>query len=52
MKNDAGEMSMSEEVKQKVRTVHYVRLLNIEFDCDIEHLSKTAARRPTHPNYY
>ena len=52
MKNDAGGMSMSEEVKQKARAEHYESLLNIEFDCDIEHLSKTDARRPTHPHYY
>ena len=39
VKNDAGEMSMSEEAKQKAWLEHYERLLNIEFDWDPEHLS-------------
>ena len=32
VKNDAGEMSMSEDSKQKAWLEHYQRLLNVEFD--------------------
>ena len=32
MTNDAGEMSMSEDTKQKAWLEHYQRLLNVEFD--------------------
>ena len=32
MKNDAGEMSMSEDSKQKACLEHYQRVLNVEFD--------------------
>ena len=32
VKNDAGEMSMSEDSKQKAWLEHYQRLANIEFD--------------------
>ena len=39
MKNDAGEMSMSEDSKQKAWLEHYQRLLNVEFDWDPDHLS-------------
>ena len=39
VKNDAGEMSMSEEAKQNARAEHYERLLNVEFDWDPDHLS-------------
>ena len=39
MKNDAGEMSMSEDSTQKTWLEHYQRLLNIEFDWDPDHLS-------------
>ena len=39
VKNDAGEMSMSEEAKQNAWAEHYERLLNIEFDWDPDHLS-------------
>ena len=35
VKNDAGEMSVSEDSRQK----HYQRLLNVEFDWDPDHLS-------------
>ena len=38
-RNDAGELSMSEEAKQKAYLDHYERLLNIEFEWDPEHLS-------------
>ena len=31
-KNDAGEMSMSEEAKQNAWAEHYEKLLNVEFD--------------------
>ena len=37
MKNDAGEMSMSENWKQKAWLEHYQRLFNVDFDPD--HLS-------------
>ena len=39
MKNDAGEMSKSEDSKQKAWLEHYQRLLNVEFDWDPDHLS-------------
>ena len=39
MKNDAGEMSVSEDSKQKAWLEHYQRLLNVEFDWDSDHLS-------------
>ena len=39
MKNDAGEMSMSEDTKQKAWLEHYQSLLNVEFDWDPDHLS-------------
>ena len=34
VKNDAGEMSMSEDLKQKAWLEHYQRLFNVEFDWD------------------
>ena len=34
VKNDTGEMSMSEEAKQNAWAEHYERLLNVEFDWD------------------
>ena len=34
MKNDAGEMSMSEKANQNTWDEHYERLLNVEFDWD------------------
>ena len=39
MKNDIGEMSMSDDSKQKAWLEHYQRLLNAEFDWDPNHLS-------------
>ena len=39
VKNDAGEMPMSEDSKQKAWLEHYQRLLNVEFDWDPDHLS-------------
>ena len=39
VKNDAGEMSMSEDSKQKDWLEHYQRLFNVEFDWDPDHLS-------------
>ena len=39
VKNDAGEMSMSEDPKQKAWLEHYQRLLNVELDWDPDHLS-------------
>ena len=39
VKNDAGEMSMREDSKQKAWLEHYQRLLNVEFDWDPDHLS-------------
>ena len=38
VKNDAGEMSMSEDSKQKALLEHYKRLLNVEFDWEPDHL--------------
>ena len=39
MKNDAGEMSLSKNSKQKALLEHYQRLLNDEFDWDTDYLS-------------
>ena len=39
MKNDAGEMSVSEDSKQTAWLKHYQRRLNVEFDWDPDHLS-------------
>ena len=39
VKNDAGEMSMSEDSKRKAWLEHYQRLLNAEFDWDLNHPS-------------
>ena len=39
VKNDAGEMSISEEANQNAWTEHCEMLLNIEFDWDSDHLS-------------
>ena len=39
VKNGAGEMSMSEEAKQKEWAEHYERLLNVDFDWDPDHLN-------------
>ena len=39
VKNDAGEMSVSEDSKQKAWLEHYQRLLDIGFDWDPDHLS-------------
>ena len=39
LKNDAGEMSVREDSKQKAWLEHYQRLLNVEFDWDSDHLS-------------
>ena len=39
VKNDAGQMSMSEEAKQNAWAEHYERLLDVKFDWDPDHLS-------------
>ena len=39
VKNEAGEMSMSDDSKQKAWLEHYQSLLNAEFDWDPNHLS-------------
>ena len=39
MKNDIGEMSMSDDSKQKAWLEHYQRLFNVEFDWDPNYLS-------------
>ena len=39
MENDAGEMSVSEDSKQKAWLEHYQRLLDVKFDWDPDHLS-------------
>ena len=39
VKNDTGEMSMSEEAKQNAWAEHYERLPNVEFDWDPDDLS-------------
>ena len=55
VKNDTGEMSMSEEAKQNAWAEHYERLLNVEFDWDPDHLSNEPpleAPPPPYPNHY
>ena len=52
VKNDAGEMSMSEDSKQKAWLEHYQRLLNVEFDWDPDHLSSITSGRAAHPNHH
>ena len=42
VKTDEGEMSMSEDTKQKAWLEHYQRLLSVEFDWDPDHLSDEA----------
>ena len=39
VKNDAGEMLMSKDSKQKAWLEHCQRLLNVEFDWDLDYLS-------------
>ena len=39
VKNDAGEMSMSKDSKQKAWLEHYRQLLNVEFDWEPDYLS-------------
>ena len=39
VRNDAGDMSTTEEAKQQAWLEHYERLLNVEFDWDADHLS-------------
>ena len=39
MKNDAGEMSLSEDSKQKAWLEHYRRFLNVRLDLDTDHMS-------------
>ena len=50
VKNDAGEMSMRDDSKQKACLEHYQRLLNAEFDWDPNHLSnESPVEGPTIP---
>ena len=39
VKNDAGEMSVSKDSKQKALLEYYQRLSNVEFDWDPDHMS-------------
>ena len=39
MKNDAEEMSLSKDSKQKAWLEHYRRFLNVGFDLDTDHMS-------------
>ena len=39
MKNDTGEMSLSEDSKQKAWLEHYRRFLSVGFDLDTDHMS-------------
>ena len=39
VKNDGGEMSMSNDSKQKAWLEHYHQLLNVEFDWEQDYLS-------------
>ena len=50
VKNDAGEMSVSEDSKQMALLEYYKRLLNVQFDWDPDHLSdKPPVEGPTVP---
>ena len=53
VKNDAGEMSMNEDSKQKAWLEHYQRLLNVEFDWDPDHhVISITSGRPAHSNHH
>ena len=49
VKNDAGEMSMSQDSKQKAWLEHYQRLLKVEFDWNPDHLSD---KSPVEDHWY
>ena len=49
VKNDAGDMSMSEEAKQNAWAEHYERFLKDEFDWDPDHLSNKPLLEPRIP---
>ena len=51
VKNDAGEMSMSEDSKQKAWLEHYQRLLNVWLGPRPPVISTTSGR-PAHPNHH
>ena len=50
VKNDAREMSMSEDSKQKAWLEHYQRLLNVECLGPRPPVLSTTSGRPAHPN--
>ena len=52
VKNDAGEMLMSEDSKQKVWLEHYQRLLNVEWLGPRPPVLSTTSGRPAHPNHH
>ena len=53
VKNDAGEMSMSEDSKQKAWLEHYhLRLLNIDWLGPRPPVISTTSGRPAHPNHH
>ena len=39
MRDDAGELLLTDAAKQKAWLQHYERPLNVEFECDPQHLS-------------
>lgn len=51
VRNDLGELSLSQETLEKAWLEHYERLLNVEFDWDPDHLSWTTTGRATSPNH-
>ena len=52
VKNDAGEMSVSEDSKQKAWLEHYQRLLNIVLLGPRPPVLSTTSGRPAHPNHH
>ena len=51
VKNDAGEMSLSKDTKQKAWLEYYQRLLNVEFDWDPNYCLMNHQLKPTYPNH-
>ena len=52
VKNNAGEMSISEHSKQKAWLEHYQRLLNVVWLGPRPPVLSTTSGRPTHPNHH
>ena len=51
IRNDAGELSLSDEEKKKAWVEHYARLLNVEFEWPKEHLPDAPRLQDPHQVY-